>query len=81
MPYEYKDHTISIDLWFTLTAALERRWNAEVFVRQSASPKTRWAMRFRHLVNSREEAENRAKAFVEKWIDDGKPPIQADQLD
>jgi hypothetical protein len=81
MTYNYKNHSITVNPWPTMTS-LNNGWQAEVVIRR-LEPKvaiTLKTIRFKRFCNSKVDAEKYARTFVEKWIDDGKPAIQAGQL-
>jgi hypothetical protein len=79
--YRYKDHSIAIDLWFHLAASGKKCWNAEALVIDPPPYSASKKINLRRLFDSSDQADNHARAFIEKWIDDGKPSIDPGELD
>ena len=80
MTYSYNGNTITINLWPTFTD-LRQGWQAEVRITPIKGPTEFRNVRFRRLFDTKDDAEKYVKAFVEKWMDNGKPEIQPGQLD
>jgi hypothetical protein len=78
--YTYKHHTIAIDLWLNVPVAryFKECWHAEVVV--TSLPAYTSSINVTRLFDTKDGAEDHARAFVEKWIDDGKPPLATNQL-
>ena len=77
--YTYKDHKIIIDLSLNLSAS-RKSWQAEVIVFDPPDHTTSRKISFRRAFDTTDQAVTHGRAFVEKWIDDGKPSIRPDEL-
>jgi len=81
MPTGTKITASQLIFGFTSPRLVKKCWNAEVLVIDPPPYSASRKINLRRVFDSRDQADNHARAFIEKWIDDGKPSIDPGELD